>query len=106
MYGCAVALVVLGLLIGGSACSPSPQLESQPVSGAAPGQMKTLAIVAINSYEKLMADVTFTIFRRSARFRSPSSTISLPLPKQRAFNSMIAVTACAKSRCQTAVRCS
>jgi hypothetical protein len=60
----------LALLLGISACSPSPpigqgaagqfmgHLEAQP-GAPATGEMKTFALVAVNSYQKLMGSVSF-----------------------------------------------
>ncbi|MEX2317411.1 MAG: hypothetical protein WD669_09685 [Pirellulales bacterium] len=59
LFGCAVIVAVLGLVVGGSSCSQPGQLSVQPATAGAPGQMKTVAVVAINSYENMMADVNF-----------------------------------------------
>ncbi len=59
-YGCAALLAVLGLVVGGTACSPPPQVGGQPGVGMpAGGEMKTVAVVAFNSYQRLLGDVSF-----------------------------------------------
>lgn len=64
-----LAVGILGLVMGLSACAPQVQdaqdaaemQQFMPQFGdqQAPGEMKTLAVIAVNSYEKLMRDASF-----------------------------------------------